>query len=129
MTNKASGRSAAFLAIVLLLGFASASHAATGTGGIWSPQAASTEAQAPGGMQLAASDQLNDADRAVTEPAQAAPSAAAPVSQPETQGQSVAPVVAASDQGSDTSTLIGKIFIGFGTLLTLGSAATKMLLT
>jgi hypothetical protein len=123
MTNRASGRSAAFLAIVLLLGFSGASHAASGAGGVWIPQ---PEPRAE--IKMVAADQLSDADRAVSEPAQTVQSTTvtAPTSQPDAQAQSV---VSASDQGSDTTTLIGKIFIGFGTLLTLASAATKMLLT
>ena len=54
-----------------------------------------------------------------------------PITQPaDTQGQSAVPVVASSDEssGSDTRSLIGKIFIGFGTLLTLGSGAARMLM-
>jgi hypothetical protein len=148
MTNKASGRSAALLATLLMLGFAGASHAASGTISVWpqvsapqvsapqvsapqvsAPQAASTSTQPRSDTQVVTSDQLNDADRTIAEPAQTAQSAvAAPTSQPYTQGQSVVPVVARSDEGSDTVSLIGKIFIGFGTLLTLGSSAARMLM-
>jgi hypothetical protein len=128
MTIKASGR--ALLAIGLLLGLASVAQAATADS-VWPqvPQAASSNTQPRTDTQLAASDQLNAADRAVSEPAQTVQSTtvSAPTSQPDTQ--SVVPVVASSDEGSDTSSLIGKIFIAFGTLLTLGSAASKMLLT
>jgi hypothetical protein len=143
MTNKASGRSAALLATLLMLGFAGASHAASGTNSVWpqvsapqvsapqvsAPQAASTATQPRTDTQVGASDQLNDADRTIAEPAQTAQSAVtAPTSQPYTQGQNVVPVVARSDEGSDTVSLIGKIFIGFGTLLTLGSSAARMLM-
>jgi hypothetical protein len=135
MTNKASGRSAALLATLLMLVFAGASHAASGTNSVWpqvtAPQTASSATQPRTDTQVGASDQLNEADRTIAEPAQTAQSAVtAPTSQPYTQGQSVVPLVARSDEGSgsDTSTLIGKIFIGFGTLLTLGSAATRMLM-
>jgi hypothetical protein len=128
MTIKASGR--ALLAIGLLLGLASVAQAATADS-VWPqvPQATSSNTQPRTDAQLAASDQLNAADRAVSEPAQTVQSTtvSAPTSQPDTQ--SVVPVVASSDEGSDTSSLIGKIFIAFGTLLTLGSAASKMLLT
>jgi hypothetical protein len=127
MTIKAAGR--ALLAIGLLLGLASAAQAATGDA-VWPqvPQATSSNALPRTDTQLVASDQLNDTDRAVSEPAQTVQSTTvtAPTSQPDLQAQSA---VSASDQGSDTSTLIGKIFIGFGTLLTLASAASKMLLT
>jgi hypothetical protein len=73
--------------------------------------------------QVVASDQLNDVDRALQQdnpPAQKAVSAATDA-QPRP-----APVMASSsNEGSawDQSSLIGKIFIGFGALLTLASAA------
>ncbi|MGY3037373.1 hypothetical protein ACVIIV_006543 [Bradyrhizobium sp. USDA 4354] len=71
--------------------------------------------------QVVAPDQLNDIDRALQEnpPAQKAVIAA-------TEAQPrPAPVMASSQQSSawDQSSLIGKIFIGVGTLLTLASAA------
>ncbi|WP_027572116.1 hypothetical protein [Bradyrhizobium sp. WSM1743] len=71
--------------------------------------------------QVVAPDQLNDIDRAVQEnpPAQKAVIAATEaLPRP-------APVMASSQQSSawDQSSLIGKIFIGVGTLLTLASAA------
>ena len=77
-------------------------------------QGAETEVMAP--------DQLNDIDRALQQdnpPAQKAVIAA-------TEAQPrPAPVMASSQQSSawDQSSLIGKIFIGVGTLLTLVSAA------
>lgn len=80
-----------------------------------------TNAAAPEG-QVVAPDQLNDIDRAVQQenpPAQKAVLAA-------TEAQPrPAPVMASSQQSSawDQSSLIGKIFIGLGTLLTLASAA------
>ncbi|WP_076862369.1 hypothetical protein [Bradyrhizobium mercantei] len=85
---------------------------------------------------VVASDQLNDVDRALQQeqPAeqpqpvqpqtaeQEAPQAqppAAPVAAPKP-----APVLASSDSSSlDQTSLIGKIFIGFGALLTMASAA------
>lgn len=70
--------------------------------------------------QVIAPDQLNDIDRAVQEnpPAQKAVIAA-------TEAQPRPAPVMASQQSSawDQSSLIGKIFIGVGTLLTLASAA------
>jgi hypothetical protein len=120
MTNRASGRSTALLAIGLLLGLASASQA--GADNVWpqvaSPQASTTDTSEAPATEAVASDHLNDVDRALR-----------PETQPaDIQGQSVAPVVASSDEnsGSDTRSLIGKIFIGFGTLLTLGSGAARM---
>ncbi|KYH00608.1 hypothetical protein [Bradyrhizobium sp. DOA1] len=72
--------------------------------------------------QVVAPDQLNDVDRALQQdnpPAQKAVIAA-------TEAQPrPAPVMASSQQSSawDQSSLIGKIFIGVGTVLTLASAA------
>lgn len=76
-----------------------------------------------GDSQVTASDQLNDVDRALQQeapPAQRTVLAAADA-QPRP-----APVMAASGSESSTwdqTSLIGKIFIGFGALLTLASAA------
>jgi hypothetical protein len=77
----------------------------------------------PADTQVVAADQLNDVDRALREtapspPALALASADAPVAP-------VAPVVANSSEPSswDQASLIGKIFIGFGALLTMASAA------
>lgn len=71
----------------------------------------------------AASDQLNDTDRALRD------NAAAPISAPAASNEAPAvrsaPVMAASGEHSvwDETSLIGKIFIGFGALLTIASAA------
>jgi hypothetical protein len=72
--------------------------------------------------QVVTSDQLNEVDRALQQanpPAQKTVLAAADA-QPRP-----APVMAASSDSStwDQTSLIGKIFIGFGALLTLASAA------
>jgi len=70
-----------------------------------------------GTIVVAAADQLNDADRALTPPA--ANSAAPPANQ-------LQPRAAAASRDSSTweqTSLIGKIFIGFGALLTMASAA------
>jgi hypothetical protein len=79
---------------------------------------------------VVASDQLNDVDRALAAPP-AQPEAATPVdaqqAQPASPSASNPPavVVAASSGNStwDQTSLIGKVFIGFGALLTLASAA------
>ena len=72
--------------------------------------------------QIVAPDQLNDIDRAVQQddPSAQKTAIAATEAQPRP-----APVMASSQQSSawDQSSLIGKIFIGVGTLLTLASAA------
>jgi hypothetical protein len=86
-------------------------------------QAAADNTVAPTAeTQVVAPDQLNDVDRALQQdnpPAQKAVIAATDA-QPRP-----APVMASSQQTSawDQSSLIGKIFIGVGTLLTLASAA------
>jgi hypothetical protein len=79
------------------------------------------DAQTNVDSQLVAADQLNDIDRALHErnpPALVMASADAPAA---------APVMASSsgNEGStwDQTSLIGKIFIGFGALLTMASAA------
>jgi hypothetical protein len=77
--------------------------------------------------RVVAADQLNDVDRALHEAsAPAAPLAMASAEPPAASG--AAPVVAGSAASSSDSTwdktsLIGKIFIGFGALLTMASAA------
>jgi hypothetical protein len=86
-------------------------------------QAAADNSAAPNAdNQVVAPDQLNDLDRALQQdnpPAQKAVVAATDA-QPRP-----APVMASSQPSSawDQSSLIGKIFIGVGTLLTLASAA------
>ena len=83
-------------------------------------QAADGQAQ-PG--QVAASDQLNDSDRALREtpPAQPAP----PVAVAANDAPAPRTVAMAGNDHSlwDETSLIGKVFIAFGTLLTLASAA------
>ena len=84
------------------------------------PQTADGQAQ-PG--QVAASDQLNDSDRALREtpPAPASPPAAVATNDAPAQ-RTVA--MAGNDHSLwDETSLIGKVFIAFGTLLTIASAA------
>jgi hypothetical protein len=80
-------------------------------------------AQAPADTQTVSADQLNDVDRALHENTQASPTMAmASADVP----AAAAPVMAASSQESSTwdqTSLIGKIFIAFGALLTMASAA------
>jgi hypothetical protein len=83
-------------------------------------------AQAAGAAPMVAADQLNDVDRALQGPEPgAAPIALA--SAETAAAAAPAPVVTAST-GNESSTwdktsLIGKVFIGFGALLTMASAA------
>jgi hypothetical protein len=84
---------------------------------------AAADAQPPAASPVVAPDQLNDVDRALREetPPQQTTLAMASAEPPATP----AARVPASDESStwDQTTLIGKIFIGFGALLTLASAA------
>jgi hypothetical protein len=82
------------------------------------------EAQPAPKTDVISPDQLNDVDRALHESASPAPTilmaaADAPAPAP------AKPVAATTSEGSawDQTSLIGKIFIGFGALLTLASAA------
>jgi hypothetical protein len=84
------------------------------------------DAQAAAAAPVVAPDQLNDVDRAL----QAATPAAAPVALASAEEPAAAtpPPAAAASNSSESSTwdqtsLIGKIFIGFGALLTMASAA------
>jgi hypothetical protein len=74
--------------------------------------------------QIVTADQLNEVDRALQESASPAPTLA--VASAEPPAAPAAPVAAASSSESSTwdqTSLIGKIFIGFGALLTMASAA------
>jgi len=86
---------------------------------------ATADAPPAAGTPIVAADQLNDVDRALHE--------ATPPATPVALASSDAPVPASppavvaannSDNSSwDQASLIGKIFIGFGALLTMASAA------
>jgi hypothetical protein len=73
--------------------------------------------------QVVSADQLNDVDRALHE-AQP-PAAAMALASAEAPVTAAAPILASSQESStwDQTSLIGKIFIGFGALLTMASAA------
>jgi hypothetical protein len=81
----------------------------------------SADAQPTDSAPIVASDQLNDVDRAL----QATPPRATPVALASAAViASQAPASASSDNSTwDRTSLIGKIFIGFGALLTMASAA------
>jgi hypothetical protein len=72
-----------------------------------------------------APDQLNDSDRALRDNTTPATSTPAASNSNEAPAARSAPVMAASGEHSvwDETSLIGKIFIGFGALLTIASAA------
>jgi len=75
--------------------------------------------------QVVAADQLNDVDRALHETAPPPPPPTLAMASADAPAASAAPVVANSGEPStwDQASLIGKIFIGFGALLTMASAA------
>jgi hypothetical protein len=81
-------------------------------------------AQPAADAEVVSPDQLNDVDRALHETARPAPTLA--MAAAEAPAAPAAPVTAASSSESsawDQTSLIGKIFIGFGALLTMASAA------
>ena len=83
-------------------------------------------ATANGGTFMVAADQLNDVDKTLQEGGSA--TAATPAASPSAAPASTPPATAAVTMTSESSTwdqtsLIGKIFIGFGALLTMASAA------
>ena len=125
MTNKATGRAALILAIGLLAGFAGPSWAADPQADAASVTAPSNpiDPQAAPAAQAAPSDQLNASDRAAR-PDDLNTPVIVTQSQPETPVVRPSPVVAGSQNATwDETSLIGKIFIGFGALLTVASAA------
>ncbi|TAI63638.1 hypothetical protein [Bradyrhizobium sp. Leo170] len=89
------------------------------------------ETKAPGDADVVASDQLNEVDRALhdsqqqnqpdakPQPQQPAPAVAMTTAQAPT----AAPVASADDSTWDRTSLIGKMFIAAGALLTMASAA------
>jgi hypothetical protein len=80
-------------------------------------------AQPTAQTQVVSADQLNDVDRALQG---ASPAPTQAIASAEPPAAPVAPVMAASSSESSTwdqTSLIGKIFIGFGALLTMASAA------
>lgn len=139
---KANGRTALILtttlAAGLLAGLPAPTHAAddlnspvfvTPSNSGAQPSVAQAPAgQVPAGQagaesQAAAPDQLSDADRTLRD--NAASPASTPAASNEAPAARSAPVMAASGEHSvwDETSLIGKIFIGFGALLTIASAA------
>ena len=85
-------------------------------------------AERPSGVQLAeadvvSADQLNNLDRALQE----SPAPAATVARAASPVPSVAAGTNATSSAWDHTSIIGKIFIGFGALLTMASAARMFL--
>jgi hypothetical protein len=89
-------------------------------------QAAPAQPAADGRVdgKVVAADQLNDVDRALRETPPASAAATLTMAAAETPAAPAAAVAApGSDSTWDQTSLIGKIFIGFGALLTMASAA------
>lgn len=133
--TRASGRSALMVAVGVLVGAALAAPAAAddlNTPVFVSPGETTTQptaaAQPAGQNQAAAPNQLNDSNRASSESAPAQPSAPAatsetPAASAPTSNATAAPPADSQHSVWDDTSLIGKIFIGFGALLTVASAA------
>jgi hypothetical protein len=83
------------------------------------------DSQPANSTQVVAADQLNDVDRALRESPPPAPAPTLALASVEAPAAPAAPVMASSNESStwDQTSLIGKIFIGFGALLTMASAA------
>jgi hypothetical protein len=84
------------------------------------------DAQAPAETAATAADQLNDSDRSLQEPPS---NSAQTVAMASVKPAAEAATLALSNDSSalDKTSLIGKIFIGFGALLTMASAARMFL--
>jgi hypothetical protein len=84
------------------------------------------DAQAPAETAATAADQLNDSDRSLQEPPSNSTQTVAMAS---VKPAAEAATLALSNDSSalDKTSLIGKIFIGFGALLTMASAARMFL--
>jgi hypothetical protein len=133
MTNTTSGRAACtILAVALLLSFAGPTRAADpqqpdpAFGPVPTTSAEAPQAQ-PASPAPAADQQLSESDRAAHQDDLKQPVIV--TQQNEAQAQPAptvrpSPVVAGSQNATwDETSLIGKIFIGFGALLTIASAA------
>ena len=89
------------------------------------PPPAGAQSEAQSNAQVVSADQLNDVDRALREsPPAASTPPAAPLAVASAEA-TTAPAAATSNESTarDQTSLIGKIFIGFGALLTMASAA------
>jgi hypothetical protein len=89
-----------------------------------------TDAQPAPPTDVVSADQLNDVDRELQESAPPAPTAAMAAATPDPTPAPAKPAATNSAESSawDQTSLIGKIFIGFGALLTMASAA-RMFMT
>jgi len=138
---RANGRSALIVTAALATGLLAAVPApanaadelnspvfVTPSNGNAQPAAAQAAAgQAGAENQAAAPDQSSDGERASRD--NGATAAPTPAASNEAPAARSAPVMAASGEHSvwDETSLIGKIFIGFGALLTIASAARMLM--
>jgi hypothetical protein len=135
MKIDASGCSALLLAIGLFVAGAAPSQGAPavfsanqGSPAAQSAGSALTTPGVPGDLkpvaenQITAPDQLTDADRALHEETPPAPAVAVTANEEPTP-RATATMASKDHSLWDETSLIGKIFVGLGTLLTLASAA------
>ena len=87
------------------------------------------DGQAPAeGAAVAAPDQLNDVDRVLQESQSSQTAASQTVAMAQAKpAQQETPAQASNSDSLDKTSLIGKIFIAFGTLLTMASAARMLM--
>jgi len=111
----------------MLLAGAQISAAAAIPPGTGMPTFASDSANADSQTMLVAADQLNDVDRTLQESGSTAATTASPPPAP-APAQPAAATMTGESTVWDQTSLIGKIFIGFGALLTMASAA-RMFIT
>ena len=90
-------------------------------------QAAPSTAQPAADAEVASPDQPSELDRALPDSASPAPPVRMAAAEARAEAAPAPPAVAASsNESSDETTLIGKIFIGFGALLTMAASAARM---
>jgi hypothetical protein len=107
---------------MLLAGVQLTAAAAIPSGADVPPMASDSPAKATAdnGTFMVAADQLNDVDRTLQEGSSTAPTAA---SAPPALAATTTATMTSESTAWDQTSLIGKIFIGFGALLTMASAA------
>ena len=131
----ATWRSALIAAIGVVLGFAGPLHAASNADAVYDPSAKTGAISPP---MANANTQLRSSDTPAANVPAAIAAETTPASPPDAQPAATNPLVAAAEAPAareapmpsttehsiwDETSLIGKIFIGFGALLTIASAA------
>jgi hypothetical protein len=97
-----------------------AAQPAEAQGSVTTMQSASTQIQSTTPTQVVEADQLNEADKTLQEPT---PPSQTTVAVAPAKPVATAKIVAQETSTWDQTSLIGKIFIAFGALLTIASAA------